>query len=288
MIQCSPAIRRLSEHLGQSVDVLLNRDFPGCGALFAGAPWVGSVFPLDQTSWSRRFDLVFVFDFVGPAPPAPNADRLVESRRGFLAITRRMHEAEYNLRDLGEQLGLPYAPQDVGRYFIGGYDRGVPEPGRIGLHAGCKPGVWEAKRWPGFEALAGRLAARGFELVSFGGSGEHVPGTIDATGTPLRATIEAMRRCAYFISNDSGLMHVADALGIPLTAIFGPTSVVKNGPLAPTSRVVALNKPCAPCQFDMKALAACRCIVEIDLETVLEAVVRHMEAPRAGEAQASG
>lgn len=269
LVQCSPAVRRLAEHVGHPVDLIINGDFTDCASLFAGAPWVGSIYPNDRESARIRFDLLYVFHSFGALCPAFNADRVVMARQAqSFAETRAMHEAEFNLAGLRRLLGVPYRPADISRHFVGGRSPERPLARRIGLHAGSKGGIWSAKRWPHFAALAGLLQAGGWDVVSFGSPDEHVPGTIDATGTELEATIDGMRRCRYFVSNDSGLMHVANALGIPLTALFGPTSVVKNGPLAATSQVVALEKACAPCQFRPDDLRACRCIGELPVELV--------------------
>lgn len=278
MIQCAPAIRRLSEHLGHPVDIVVNSDFSGVNCLFAGAPWVGSVFTSNANTASVRFETLFVFDSFGPLLPAFNVDQLAVSRRTFsFEMTRTMHESEFNLVALRDILGIPYDSTDVPKYFLGDF-RYAPNRGkRIGLHGGSKDGAWIAKRWPYFAELAERLSALGYDVVSFGSPAEYVPGTIDETGTPLRTTIENMCRCRYFVSNDSGLMHVADALGIPLTVLFAPSSIVKNGPLAPSSQVIGIEKGCSPCQFDPEMLAGCRCIAEIPLSDVLGKVVSHLE-----------
>ena len=277
LIQCSPAIRHLSETLGQPIELLLNADFADCACLFEGAPWVGRVYGTVADAAAERFDLLIILDPFSQQLPALQATRLVVPRLDLpLSAMQQLHEAEYYLKGLHEQLGLAYSAQTVGRPFVGGYQRQAPIARRVGLHAGCKSGRWLAKRWPYFEALAQRLTAAGLEVISVGGVDEFVPGTLDRTGLPLHQSIEQIARCAYFISNDSGLMHVADALGVPLTAIFGPSSVTKNGPLAASSQVVQLHKACAPCQFDTPRLKACTCIGEITLEQVWEALSQSM------------
>ena len=71
-------------------------------------------------------------------------------------------------------------------------------------------------------------------------------------------------------------MDVADALAMPLTAIFGPTSVVKNGPLSANSLTIAVEKDCAPCQFDADRFPTCRCIQELSLDDVDARIMAHM------------
>jgi heptosyltransferase-2 len=58
-----------------------------------------------------------------------------------------------------------------------------------------------------------------------------------------------LARCGYLVTNDSGPMHVAAALGTPLTAIFGPTEWRRTSPLTGRARLVrAEGVPCAPCK----------------------------------------
>ena len=207
------------------------------------------------------------------------------ARRKFaFDLTRDMHESRFNLMCGEDLLGLPFQENDVPRYFVGEFGRGNPKRGRIGLHAGGKAGIWMAKRWPFYEELVPRLQAAGYEIVSFGSKAEYIPGTLDLTGTDLRTSIINLQSCDYFIANDSGIMHVADGIGVPLTSIFGPTSVVKNGPLAPSSQVIALDKDCAPCQFDPERFHACTCIRELSLESVERRILGHMAEMGVGPA----
>lgn len=65
----------------------------------------------------------------------------------------------------------------------------------------------------------------------------------------LRQTIEAISLCRLFISNDSGLMHIASGFNLPLIALFGPTRPHKTGPLNKNSRVLYHPVACAPCLY---------------------------------------
>ena len=65
----------------------------------------------------------------------------------------------------------------------------------------------------------------------------------------LRQTIEAISICRLFIGNDSGLMHIASGLNLPLIALFGPTQPHKTGPLNKNSRVLYHPVACAPCLY---------------------------------------
>lgn len=110
----------------------------------------------------------------------------------------------------------------------------------VGLHPGSAPNfLW--KRWPlkRFSELAQRLIARNHHILIFGGPDEaRLKNKLkqwlgnDATiiDADLLTCAELMRRCHIFISNDSGLMHVAAAAGAPTLGIFGPTDERQTGP----------------------------------------------------------
>jgi len=59
--------------------------------------------------------------------------------------------------------------------------------------------------------------------------------------------IDFLRRCDLLVTNDTGPMHVAAALGKPLIALFGPTAPERTGPYGQLQNVLRLDLPCAPC-----------------------------------------
>ena len=282
IVQTSPLIRRLAEHYGRPVDVVVKEDFKGCSVLVAGSPYVNMVFPLDRNVLHREYDLVYVTHSFGDIIPSFNSNQVIAARRHFVfQMTKEIHEAEFNLFCARELLGLPYEKADAAKYFVANASRAAIPNGIIGIHSGGKGGEWEEgswlnKRWPYYKELVAALQQRGYQVASFGVASEYVEGTIDLTGTPLMESVRNIAQCSYFIGNDSGLMHIADALGVPLTTIFGPTSVVKNGPLSSTSSVIELKKDCAPCQFDER-FATCTCIAAVGLVPVLDHVLKHMD-----------
>ncbi len=115
---------------------------------------------------------------------------------------------------------------------------------------------WPAARWA---ALIDRLGERdAVECVLVGAPGErercmHVAaasrrGALVAAGeTSVGQAIALLSRCAGFVGNDSGAMHVAGALGIPTVGLFGSTDPQRTGPLGPKTRVVRHPLPCSPC-----------------------------------------
>jgi heptosyltransferase-2 len=57
-----------------------------------------------------------------------------------------------------------------------------------------------------------------------------------------------LRRGTIFVGNDSGIMHLAAAAGLPLVALFGPQSPVRFGPWGPNTRLIYKQYPCSPCR----------------------------------------
>ena len=122
-----------------------------------------------------------------------------------------------------------------------------------------------AKRWPvaHYAALAAALHARdGAPVVLLGSPAERAlcdevaaaaPGAcrVLAGTTPLAAAIALVAAARGVVSNDSGLMHVAAAFGVPQVAVFGSTSPLHTPPRSPRARVLwlkdELDLPCMPC-----------------------------------------
>jgi len=118
-----------------------------------------------------------------------------------------------------------------------------------------------AKRWPAERfAEVGDMAARrwGAKVILFGSSQERDicdrvrrgmgSQALDLSGrTSLGVVMGLVERCAFFVCNDSGLMHIAAALGLPTVAIFGPTDPTATGPKGLYTRIVRHDTSCAPC-----------------------------------------
>jgi len=129
----------------------------------------------------------------------------------------------------------------------------------IALQPGAR---WDNKRWPveHFCELV-RMVVKNHSDVRFavlGGRDDHALGEAISQAGPARilnlcgATslpemIEFLRRCDLLVTNDTGPMHVAAALGKPLIALFGPTAPERTGPYGQLQNVLRLDLPCAPC-----------------------------------------
>jgi heptosyltransferase-2 len=166
-----------------------------------------------------------------------------------------------------------------------------PEP-VIGVSPGAAFG--SAKRWlpERFAAAAAELARRCAATVSvFGSPGEHslcdqVALEIRACGvearnlagaTSLDEFIRLAARCMLFLTNDSGAMHVAAALGVPTVAVFGATDPEATSPLGPRVRLVREPVECSPC-----LLRECpidhRCMTRVTADRVVSAALELLAA----------
>lgn len=139
-------------------------------------------------------------------------------------------------------------------------DAGAPH-GRARIAVGAGASYGSAKCWPPdrfaetLNRLAGQLDA---DVVLFGTGGEAAVSQaisaeltrkpVDLTGKTAIVDLPAMlSRCNLFIGNDSGAMHVAAAVGLPVVAVFGPTDPNGTVPVTPKCSVVQEKPYCSPC-----------------------------------------
>jgi heptosyltransferase-2 len=144
--------------------------------------------------------------------------------------------------------------------------------------------VGPSKRWPSgsYSELARRLAAEGHWIWVIGGPNEkELAGEIadqagirDLTGSDLRNAILALAAADLAVSNDSGLLHVAAALGTPAIGIFGPTSAWHWAPLNPIAATIETTHalPCRPCHKPVCRLGHHRCMRDISVDRVATSV----------------
>jgi len=180
------------------------------------------------------------------------------------------------------QWPLPELKIDVAEIAAWRSRRGLPADGRatVALAPGA---VGPSKRWPSsaYAALARQLAADGLAVWILGGPDEKSlaaeiagdSGARDLTGHDLRDAILALASASVAVSNDSGLLHVAAALGSPSIGIFGPTSPWHWAPLNPLVAVVETTSAldCRPCHKPQCRLVHHRCMRDIPPEQVLAA-----------------
>jgi heptosyltransferase-2 len=132
-------------------------------------------------------------------------------------------------------------------------------------------GDWAAERWNARVMLFGSSRERdiGFRISQ---NMHHTP--INLCGlTTLGLAMALIKRCNFFLSNDSGLMHIAAAFQVPMVAIFGPTNHVATGPMSKNAAIVRHDFDCSPCLKETCPLDH-RCMLSIEPDEVWEEMVR--------------
>jgi heptosyltransferase-2 len=200
------------------------------------------------------------------------------------------HESFYYLellRRAGWLDALPACPEPQLRHV-------TPQPEAV---IGVSPGAafGSAKRWlpERFAAAAASIARQCSASVSVFGSPaerelcQRVAAEIEACGvearnlagaTSLEEFIGLASKCRLFLTNDSGAMHIAAALGVPTVAVFGATDPEATAPLGPRVRLVREPVDCSPC-----LLRECpidhRCMTRVSADRVVAAASELLAAP---------
>jgi heptosyltransferase II len=150
--------------------------------------------------------------------------------------------------------------------------------------------VGASKRWTYYPEAARLFANEGFDVWVVGGPGEKAlaqeivaaggPKVRDLTGNDLRNGILAMASASVAITNDSGLMHIAAAIGTPTMGIFGPTSPYLWAPLNGLAATVQTRTQlsCQPCQRTVCTQNDHRCMRDISASEVVEIAQRVLAA----------
>jgi heptosyltransferase-1 len=192
----------------------------------------------------------------GFAQPRENVASMFYTRQ---VIARGAHVVEQNLSlaeaVVGQPLKMPQfdfprdesTDQECDRLLK---DRGVRSFALLNPGAG-----WGAKQWPAerYGEVAKQLTADGLKsLINFGPGEEDLARAVEASsggaGEPIARSLTQLialtRRASLFIGGDTGPMHLAAALGIPVVGIFGPTNPARNGPFR--TRSIVLRSPSSP------------------------------------------
>jgi heptosyltransferase-2 len=160
----------------------------------------------------------------------------------------------------------------------------------FGLNPGAEYGP--AKRWPveRFIAVAKEIQQRtNCAWILFGGKNDlEITNQIEsaiqnsqsrvfnlAGKTSLRELMSLLKSCRVLLTNDTGPMHVAAALGIPVVALFGSTSSDLTGPISSgelRNPILKSDAPCSPC-FLRECPIDFRCMNRVSVERVMKAVV---------------
>ena len=215
-----------------------------------------------------------------------------------------LHAVDRYLR-VGHMLGIPDVVADFDFPISKtASDRIDHLLGDAGIAATDKPIViapatlWETKRWrpESLTEVARHFQRSGRKVVLIGSPAERVeceaiaqavPGIANLAGrTSLIEVAALIRRAAICLSNDSGPMHMAVALGRPVVGIFGPTNPQWVGPYKRGDAVLRADLPCSPC--NLRVLKSCPHDHACMREIMPRHVIDRMEALIIGTSSTAG
>src|SRR5882672_1625609 len=297
-----PTLKSLKAMQPRARVVVLTK--PAFADLYRGAPYVDEVFAHERggmPAWlrtvkelkKRKFDVALLLPRsfsaallawsariprrIGYADGART--RLLTETPPPLARTHRVYHYHHLLSALGDP-PIAQAPRleipDDARAWA---EEKLPGGPWIGFNPGATYGA--AKQWfpDRFIELGKRLTRRGKPVV-VGGPAEAELGELVARGiggisiagkTTIMQLAAAIARCSLFVTNDTGPMHVADAVGTPMVAIFGPTDWIVTPPFGKKHTIVRHEIECSPCLKRVCPLGHHDCMKKIDVSQVLKA-----------------
>lgn len=203
------------------------------------------------------------------------------------AVRRYLEIPKYLGIETGEPeffLDIPKEAEEEARKLCG--EIGLGTHGgkkRLFINPNCR---WVSKRWPWeyFRRLIRLLSQQDREIILIGGLGDredmqHAFGGLGdqvhniAGLTSLLGLAAMFKKGDCLITNDSGPMHLASAVNLPVVALFGPTNPLRTGPFPPDStnhHILMSNESCSPCY--KKACESMACMRNISIEQVQDAV----------------
>lgn len=290
ILRVTPLVAVLSR-LGYAVDLLLKPDYPPVCVLLEGRPEIRQIF-LETQHPPANYDLaVFTLWSAGQTDSVRAARKLVFPRSEWLrkGDTHCIAQIAAELGWRGE-LPSPFAAHSERRFDL--------PPGTVALHPGCKPD-WPWKKWHGFDDLANLLP----NVVIVGTEADlrnndtYFPREFRwpehsrnyAGKLSLTDTAALLSQCSAVVSNDSGMMHLGVALGVPTLGIFGITSPQREIMRAPNLTVVTKGLTCeTACRARPFGQRDCehhlKCLKTLTAEEVLDrlpkTVVRKTQAQK--------
>jgi len=187
---------------------------------------------------------------------------------------------------LAREVGAPAETEPVRMFLPRGKTNGATV--KVALCPGAEYGP--AKRWlpERFAEVALTISAqRPVQWILFGTAGDaEVGATIEAAigasclnrigQTTLDQLITELRQCAVLLTNDTGTMHLATILGVPVVAVFGSTEPRLTGPLGTGHHIIRHQVECSPC-FLRECPIDFRCMHAVKVEEVAESVSSLLE-----------
>jgi len=218
------------------------------------------------------------------AVPVPRIGEIpVHEKFYYLELLRRAGWLDSVPDESFIDLRVPWEKSTSAEEFLRNFGA---RPGAMRIAVGAGASYGSAKCWPPsrFAEVVNRLQSKAdADVVLFGTAGEATVSMaisremrrppIDLTGkTSITHLPALLSRCHLFIGNDSGAMHVAAAVGLPVVAVFGPTDPFGTSPVTPRCSIVQQKPYCSPC-FLRRCPIDHRCMTAITVGMV-ETVAR--------------
>jgi len=224
---------------------------------------------------------------------------IIGKKNLYRCVTSQTERYAEIARRLGVEMSEPYAELPVPQSATRSAETALARAGRGGMPlVAFAPGArWPTKRWPTerFARLIFEASARGCEPLLIGGAEDAAANAEVAelsrsaprnlTGAlSILESAAVLKRCGALVTNDSAPLHLAEAVGTPVIALFGPT-VREFGyfPRLPASRALETALPCRPCSRNGKR--ACpygtkECLTSIEPSAALEALLQALGKTR--------
>jgi len=300
----TPAIEALSRHFETKIDLILDDSFtdsrrPAVEEFCNHWPTINEVISFQKTFNIDRYTQLFYSNH-GESSEAFTFFKNNAGIEGSHINWRqeKLHEVDFYMNDV---FNLGYRGEVPKQYCI--EPQVVEDDKRIqgdqikigfcnGFFAGSK-WLWERKGWSYYYDLI-KLLERFFgkeniRVLIFGkgevekrwgdgfGHEDHVVRLVDRLS--IAGVVDYMNTLDLFITTDTGLMHIADALEIPTIALFGPTIVSKNGPYNKEHMIARSPLRCAPCQTThmFYSCKEWRCMKELTPGMVFSLVRKYIE-----------
>ncbi len=251
LLQALPAVQALHD-AGHTCDLYLSGFiYPDSAGVVRGQPYVRDIYENTYDNKEEIYDLCVV-SFL--------SDHQVVNAKKYLKLKRNWEKTSEwgQYCRVAEKLGA----KSFKAPCLNVSDRQFNlQPPSIVIHAGCSHRKhWERKKWTHYEELAGLMLRGAFHVYCCGTEDEILnhPEVTAYNNLPIQETAALIQQCDLFVSNDSGLMHLAAALRKRQIAIFTATSDRKSGPYYnPYARVIKPKLTCYPCNGNEKVWNEC-------------------------------
>jgi ADP-heptose:LPS heptosyltransferase len=268
-VQALPAVQALHEG-GYRVDLFVSSFlYSDMTELIEGQPYIRALYANNYEYTPALYDVCIV-SFL--------SDHRVANAKQYLKLrTNWKKRSEYEQYCwAAEKLGIKEFKPPV--LNLANRDFHL-KPFNILIHAGCaQRDYWERKKWNKYSKVIDLLLKYNLTFYCCGKKDEIIdhPDVTPFTDMSLTETAALINQCDLFVSNDSGLMHIAAALRKRQIAIFTATDHRKSGPYYnPHARVITPRVRCYPCQGNSKKWDTCRdwrCQEVISEEDVYEEI----------------